>query len=160
MKYLLDANVLIQAKNEFCAFDICPGFWEWLDRAHSQGKIFSVKKVQEELLEGNDDLALWAHARSSLFLSPDEPVVSAFPRVTGWVEQENFSPAARYAFLQGADFYLVAHALAHGFTVVTHEKPSSSRRKVKIPNVCQGLGIPYVDIYTVLRREGVRFVLS
>ncbi len=96
---------------------------------------------------------------SSLFLTPDDAVVHAFPRITTWVREQQYLSAAQHEFLQGADFYLIAHALAHGFTVVTHEKPSPSRRKVKIPNVCQGLGIPYVDIYTVLRRERVQFVL-
>ena len=28
MKYLLDSNVFIEAKNRYYAFDICPGFWE------------------------------------------------------------------------------------------------------------------------------------
>lgn len=31
MKYLVDANVLIKAKNRYYAFDIAPGFWKWLD---------------------------------------------------------------------------------------------------------------------------------
>ncbi len=29
--YLFDANVFIEAKNRYYAFDICPGFWEWMD---------------------------------------------------------------------------------------------------------------------------------
>ncbi len=31
MRYLLDANVFIEAKNLYYAFDICPGFWTWMD---------------------------------------------------------------------------------------------------------------------------------
>jgi uncharacterized protein DUF4411 len=33
MAYLLDTDVFIQAKNLHYAFDVCPGFWSWLDRA-------------------------------------------------------------------------------------------------------------------------------
>ena len=40
MKYLVDANVLIEAKNRYYAFDIAPGFWKWLDQAHAQGGLF------------------------------------------------------------------------------------------------------------------------
>lgn len=29
--FLLDANVFIEAKNRYYGFDICPGFWRWLD---------------------------------------------------------------------------------------------------------------------------------
>jgi hypothetical protein len=29
-RYLLDANVFIQAKNLHYGFDFCPAFWAWL----------------------------------------------------------------------------------------------------------------------------------
>ena len=32
MLFLLDSDTLIQAKNEYYGFDLCPGFWDWLDR--------------------------------------------------------------------------------------------------------------------------------
>ena len=49
MAYLLDANTFIQAKNEYYWFDICPGFWEWLDRQNSAGNIFSIDRIGDEL---------------------------------------------------------------------------------------------------------------
>ena len=63
-------------------------------------------------------------------------------------------------FLQVADYYLVAHAKAHGVTVVTHEVPRDSVRKVQIPNVCIGLGIKFMTPYEMLRVEKARFVLG
>jgi len=62
-------------------------------------------------------------------------------------------------FLQGADYWLIAHAIAHSHTVVTHEKPSDGR-KVKIPNVCVGHGIRCVTPFEMLRSERARFVLG
>jgi len=62
--------------------------------------------------------------------------------------------------LQVADYYLVAHALAHNFIVVTHEAPANTRKQVKIPNVCIGLGIKHMTLYEMLRREGAKFVLE
>jgi hypothetical protein len=44
--------------------------------------------------------------------------------------------------------------------VVTHEVPSGSIRKVKIPNVCIGLGVKCVTPFEMLRRERARFVLG
>jgi hypothetical protein len=52
MPYLLDANTLIQAKNEYYAFDICPGFWEWLDIANASGDVSSIEPVADELRKG------------------------------------------------------------------------------------------------------------
>lgn len=63
-------------------------------------------------------------------------------------------------FLQVADYYLVAHALAHGHTVVTHEIASPSPKKIKIPNACIGLGIKVMTPYEMLRHERARFVLG
>jgi len=34
------------------------------------------------------------------------------------------------SFFQVADYYLVAHALSHGITIVTHEVPSDSRKRL------------------------------
>lgn len=64
------------------------------------------------------------------------------------------------AFLQVADYYLVAHAKAGNHTVVTHEIPSASTRKIKIPDACIGLGIKFMTPYEMLRRERARFVLD
>jgi hypothetical protein len=49
--------------------------------------------------------------------------------------------------------------MAHGFTIVTHEVPANTTRKIKIPNACVGLGVPCVSPYEMLRRERARFVL-
>lgn len=39
MLYLLDANVLIAAKNSYYAFDRVPEFWEWLGGEPRQREI-------------------------------------------------------------------------------------------------------------------------
>lgn len=35
MAYLLDSNVLIEAKQRYYDFGVCPGFWEWLTVANT-----------------------------------------------------------------------------------------------------------------------------
>ena len=67
MTYLVDANVLIEAKNRYYAFDIAPGFWKWLNQAHAQGTVFSIEKVGEELGGGNDLVAYWAKKHRYFF---------------------------------------------------------------------------------------------
>lgn len=73
---------------------------------------------------------------------------------------QDYDQAAVSTFLQVADYYLVAHALAHGHTVVTHEIASASTKKIKIPNACIGLGIKCMTPFEMLRRERARFVLG
>lgn len=59
--YLLDADVLITAKNSYYSFRICPGFWQSLLRGHSHGRLHSIDQVRQELLRGgkDDDLVRW-----------------------------------------------------------------------------------------------------
>lgn len=44
--------------------------------------------------------------------------------------------------------------------IVTHEVASPSAKKIKIPNVCIGLGIKFMTPYEMLRLERARFFLG
>jgi len=161
MPYLLDANVFIQAKNLHYGLDFCPAFWDWLVSRNAARDVFSIERVGDEIEAGGDQLSDWAAARGSgFFLKPDAAILSALPSVSTWVAGQRYEPAAVNTFLQVADYYLVAHALAHGHTVVTHEKASTSAKKVKIPEPCIGLGIKCMTPFEMLRRERARFVLA
>jgi len=161
MAYLLDANVFIQAKNLHYGFDFCPAFWEWLAVNNTAKRVFSIEKVGDEIEAGEDDLAIWAAQRgSSFFLKPDSAILPALGSASEWATSQSYEPVAVSTFLQVADYYLVAHALAHGDTVVTHEVASPSTKKIKIPNVCIGLGIKFMSPYEMLRHERARFVLG
>ncbi len=161
MAYLLDSNVFIQAKNLHYGFDFCPGFWTWLVNANAAMRACSIDKVGTELQAGNDDLSAWAIARGpQFFLPPDNPVLPALNQVSAWTNAQRYEPVAVATFFQVADYWLVAHALAHQHTVVTHEVPSTGARKVKISNVCVGLGIPCITPFEMLRLEQVRLVLA
>ena len=161
MAYLLDANIFIQAKNLHYGFDFCPAFWDWLVAKNADGTVFSIEKVGDELIAGTDDLSTWATARGNgFFLQPDAAMIPALATVSTWVAGQAYEPAAKNIFLQSTDYYLIAHALAHGYTVVTHEIPSASIRRIKIPNVCLGVGVHVLSPYDMLRRERARFVLG
>lgn len=160
MTYLLDSNVFIQAKNLHYGFDFCPAFWDWIDLKRETGDVHSIEKVADELQAGADELADWAEARAPLFLKLDDAVVPSLATVSRWASAGTYEPAAVNTFLQVADYYLVAHAHAHDLTVVTHEIPSDSTRKIKIPNACIGLGVPCISPYEMLRVERARFVIA
>jgi hypothetical protein len=80
--------------------------------------------------------------------------------VSPWATGQHYEPAAVSTFLQVSDYYLVAQAHAGNHTVVTHEIPSASTRKIKIPDACIGLHIICMTPYEMLKREQARFVLG
>ena len=161
MAYLLDANVFIQAKRLHYGMDFCPAFWNWLREQNQAGKVFSIDKVADELAAGDDELSVWAAQRgSAFFLPPDQQMLTTLATVSRWLQTQDYRAAAVTAFLQDADYYLVAYALAHNHVVVTHEIASDGIRQVKIPNVCIGVKIKFMSPFAMLRTEKARFVLG
>jgi hypothetical protein len=160
--FLIDANALIEAKNRYYAFDIAPGFWDWLDAAHSSGTACSIDAVRSELLEGADELAEWARARKDFFRPIDEATIRQFGPLTSWVTTRNFTAAAQAEFAgDQADYLLIAYGKAHGHTVVTHELSEPLRRnKVKIPDACIGLGVAFATPFDMLRQSSATLRLE
>jgi len=161
MAYLLDANVFMQAKNLHYGLDFCPAFWEWLVLNNKGKHVVSIEKVGDEINAGDDELAVWASKRGpEFFLKPDTVILPALASVSTWVTSQKYEPAAVNTFLQLADYYLVAYALAHKHIVVTHEIVSTSRKKIKIPDVCIGMNIKCMTPFEMLRHERARFILG
>ncbi len=159
--YILDTNVFIEAKNTFYGFDFCPGFWDWLVAQNENGRVASVRAVAEEIKRGSDDLTVWAQdRRDGFFLPPDRTTLHMFRVIANGAWRSSYTPNAIATFMDNpADLSLIAHALAHGDTVVTRESASSSPNRIKIPDVCGELDVECVQPWVMLRREDARFVL-
>ncbi|UBQ06876.1 DUF4411 family protein [Tepidimonas taiwanensis] len=156
-----DATAISQAKNLHYGLDFCPAFWDWLMDSNAAGRVFSIDKVADEIAAGADELNDWMRQRGrGLFLRTDPQVAAQFGKVSAWVTQQKYESAAINTFFQIADFYLIAHALAKGHAVVTHETPANSTKRIKIPNVCIGLNVRFMTPYEMLRRERAKFVLG
>ncbi len=159
--YLLDANVFIEAKNFYYAFDIAPIFWQALDIAQTAGQIASVRPVCDELLKGKDELADWINERKQggWFLPVDDAATQLkFREIAAWVMGQPFTAHAQAEFLAGGDPWLIAKAVTTGAIIVTHEKLDlRSKKKVFIPTVCHHFGPPCVNTFDMLRRLGLSF---
>jgi predicted nucleic acid-binding protein len=159
--YLLDTNVLIEAKNRYYAFDIAPGFWAWLNRAHSKGVACSIESVRDELLAGKDELAEWAKQHPEFFRVIDQPTTQHFVALTAWAGSRSFTQAAINAFTSNtADYLLIAYAKEHEHILVTHERPDpNAKARILIPDACIGIGVEFTDTFKMLRETGVRLDL-
>ncbi|UCH86292.1 MAG: DUF4411 family protein [Dehalococcoidia bacterium] len=140
--FWLDADVFIRSKNEFYAFDIAPAFWDFLDQKADEGIIASSSLVYDELhSETSDELSNWADARKdTLFIEPDADVQAACQEIADHVEAKYSLPQAA-GFLKGADPWLVAHAKAHGGTIVTFEEARPNSQTPKIPDLCTAFNL-------------------
>lgn len=162
MRYLLDANTYIEAKNQYYGMDICPAYWDWLDRQFALGTIASVDMIGRELKEGNDELADWVRERPDHFISNDDEFTQTlFADIVQFVMEGDYNPGNRDNFLAKADPWIIAKAKAIGASVVTHEAVAAvNTRKVKVPNICQQFEVPCLNTFRFLRELEARFVLG
>lgn len=161
-KYLLDANVFIEACKHYYHFDICPGFWDALQRGFKDRVLCSIEHVQKELAN-NAKLGPWLSndALDGLFKkTADVAVTGCFRSMQNWVRDQPYKDTAKHDFAAGADGWLAAYAKTNGYTVVTHEKHRENRTgRVPIPNLCHAFEVKCVNTFDMLAQMKVRFGL-
>ena len=164
MKYLLDSNTFIEAKNRYYNMTVCPAYWLWVLQKFAAQDVASISMVGDELKKGDDELAAWARDNPDLFISvDDENTQACLAKVANFVAEnsEGMKPGATDEFLSGADPWLVAKAMATGATVVTHESfDPRNKKKFLIPNICAGFGVAWMNTFEMLYKLEARFVLG
>ncbi|MCX2683761.1 DUF4411 family protein [Campylobacter sp. MIT 21-1685] len=163
-KYLIDTNIFIESAYRFYAFDICPGFWDFLDKCSQLDSIKSINKVYDEITSDNTNLQDFKEKLKNrgFFLPIGSITPSSYTKISQTLQTMQYTQQAVTDFSSGADYFLVALAYQESYTIVTHEAKSSNNAKntIKIPNVCERLEINCIDIAEFLRREQARFILE
>jgi len=149
--YLLDANVLITAKNTYYAIARVPEYWDWLIYMGETNHVKIIQEVYEEVKDGGDELSTWAkqdEVKSALLF--DETVDIARVRQ---VASDGYAPDLTDDELEkiGRDAFLIAYAMADlgNRTIVTTEvsKPRRLRANRHIPDVCTDFDVPCCDSF-------------
>lgn len=154
MIYLLDANVLITARDQYYGFDMVAEFWTWLVHQGESGHVKMPIETMDEIQEGppqhgKDPLYAWIKcADVGVALSLGEDVDVGLVRR---VIDEGYATDMTDDQIAGlrADPFLIAHALADpgGRCVVSNEvsKPSRTGPRRKIPDACAVMGIACIN---------------
>lgn len=164
--FVLDSDVFIAAKNAYYAFEICPGFWKGIVRAHAKGRARSIDRIRNELLTGRkeEDLVQWVEndLPEAFFDDSNSAEISAaYAEVMLWVQRSTqYFDRAKAKFATEADGWLVAYSMVNGTVVVTNEQPRpESRNRVLLPDVCTQFNVTYRDTFFMLRDLKVRLDL-
>ncbi|MGH9324107.1 MAG: DUF4411 family protein [Vicinamibacteria bacterium] len=165
--FLLDSDVFIAAKNAYYAFDICPGFWKGVIRAHREGRARSIDRIRSELLSGRkeEDLVQWVEndlPADFFHDSTSEDISSAYADVMLWVQRNaQYFDRAKAKFATEADGWLVAYSMVNEAVIVTNEQPRpESRNRVLLPDVCAQFEVTYKDPFVMLRELALRLDLA
>jgi hypothetical protein len=153
MKYSIDTSAIFDGWLRHYPPDVFPALWEKLDSLAANGDLRATEEVLHEIEKQHDEVFAWVAQRSELFIPIDGPIqvcvaeiLAAHPRLVD--NRRNRS---------GADPFVIALARVNGATVVTGEIPTSSLTKPHIPDVCAAMGIPWINLLQLIRREGWTF---
>ncbi|MCY3978524.1 MAG: DUF4411 family protein [Chloroflexi bacterium] len=176
MLYLLDASVLIDAKNKYYPLDRIPQFWNWLVHQSLAGNIKLPPQVIGEILgpdttdeEPVDALAEWVISNRTTLEWNDELSLELLTRTysQGYDSiPEEFTTVDPLS--EPADPFLIAYALEcpESRRVVTMESlqsvgttlPKPANRR--IPLVCGLLGVECINTFTLIRELDFRIPLA
>lgn len=156
--FVLDANVFIEAAKGYYAFDLAPKFWDGLLAHANAGRLCTIDRVAAEIASPVP-LHDWINTTFSgcVKASNTPKTIAHFAGLMQWAQGQPILPAAKHEFANVADAWLVAYSKAVNGTLVTHETfDANCRRRVKIPNACQHLGVQCVDTFAMIRALGIK----
>lgn len=152
--YCLDSNIFIEGWNKYYSMDISTGYWEILDKFAKEGRVFSPVEVRREILEIDDGLANWVKSRPYFFHDITTEVQEKLREIMGKYPRLVDSTRQRSI----ADPWVIAFAIVENAIVVTKETPVGIRsRRIKIPDVCNELGVQWIDDFQFARELGIHF---
>ena len=152
--FILDTNVFVEAHRRYYAQDICPGFWKCLAHYSQEGRVLSIDRVRNEILNPSTLVDWVRQAPDGLFVSSSEQSVAGkYKEIMDWVQgNKQFRTDAKKEFARGADGWAAAYAKAHDAVLVTHEAfHPDAKKRVPLPNVCIQFRISYKNTFEMLR---------
>ena len=160
MLYLLDANVIITAKDSYYAIDQVPEFWSWLVHQAAQNRLKMPLEILEEVSAGpdkTDAFYIWRKdkATAEALLLAEEPGPEILQQVINEGYADDLTDDELITI--GRDPFLVAYALnGPERTVVTTEvsAPSKQRHNRKVPDVCAQFNVPCINTFQLTRALG------
>jgi hypothetical protein len=153
--YLLDANVLIRAHEDYYPVDRIPQYWTWLLEKATADIIKMPRRIFDEVTPPPGPFADWLkqpEVKDTLILKERTIGVQL-------VLQKGYAPDLDDVEIEkiGKDPFLIAAAMAGpDRVVVTKEvsKPKLTRANRKVPDVCNGLGVLAITdfrLYNILK---------
>ena len=151
MKYSFDTSAFIGAWNRHYPPDVFPTVWERFDQLIRHNHLKAIDEVKRELEDHGDELYDWVKLRKKMFCSLDANIQRQARGI-----QRQFPTLVKIDRTRpDADPFVIALAKEHNLTVVCYEESKPS--KPRIPDACQALGIPCINLVELFRREGWQF---
>jgi len=159
LKYSLDSNVFIEAWNGYYSLELSPTYWDKLDQLARESTIFATEEVKKEISKTDDDLKAWFSDKTYFFRAINEKVISCLNEI--YQKDKNHRRLVDNTKQRSvADPWVIAHAMAENAIVVTKEIfEHNPTKRIKIPNVCEAMGVEWMDDFEFIRTLGLKFTI-
>ncbi len=153
--YCFDTSAFINSWRRLYPIDVLPSLWDRIDYLIASDRIKAPEYVLMEIARVSDELHSWVQTRPQMFV----------PALAGIQTRVSHIINTYPAFLQErspdgvwADPYVIALAQEQNRIVVTWETLADrNARRLKIPNICNALGVEWMNLLDLMRREAWTF---
>ncbi|WP_270725874.1 DUF4411 family protein [Shimia sp. Alg240-R146] len=155
--FLIDANVLITAKNTYYPLEHIPQFWTWLIHQGEANTIKMPREIYDEVSGGSDDLAEWIKcedAKNALLLDEDADLALVQQALRDGYQSDDAKFTDSELIKVGRDAFLVGYGLVDDSrTVVTKEVSKRTKRlgATRLPDACDDCSVRWCDDFTMYR---------
>lgn len=151
--YSFDTSSLLNGRRDLLPPGTFVSLWDSIESMIASGHIRCVDEVRHELAKREDSVHDWAKSQTELFvaLTADvqvaaREVLTAHPRLVGVGGGRN-----------GADPFVIALARARDGVVVTEELLTGNIEKPRIPDVCNAMGVRWLNLVRFVQEQGWTF---
>lgn len=153
--YCIDTSSLIEGWRRLYPPDLILTLWDKdIPELIANGHLKATDEVMKELDKKDDEVLKWAKSNSGMFIPIDVPtqnqvryILSRYPKL---VEARGKKTSA--------DVFVIALAQLLGAKVISEEKLSPGQNKLNIPLVCRELGIPCINLLSLMREMGWKYI--
>jgi hypothetical protein len=157
--YLLDANVLIRADEDYYGFDQVPQFWDWLFEQCQAGTVKMPLEIWQEVAGSRTKLGEWINdvaVKEVLILDEeaDQGVLNDV-LITGYGADLSDAELEKI----GMDPFLVAYARTSAERVVVTKEvtaPARLRANRKVVDVCDAFNVKWMRDFDLYRALGFK----
>lgn len=151
--YSFDTSSLLNGRRDLLPPTTFPTLWSNIEAMIADGHIRCIDVVRDELAKREDDVHQWARAQPGLFVPLTMDVQSAVREVLTRHQRLVGIGSGR----SGADPFVIALASVHNGVVVTEETLSGNLAKPRIPDVCDAMHVPWLNLVRFVQEQGWTF---
>lgn len=160
-KFLIDSNSFIQPYNSFYPFDFAEKFWEQMENNIQNGSIAILDMIKEEINKGKDSLTEWINEINIAeeIDHRNSQIITNYKKVLESIQTDScykVTALENWSQEHVADAWLIATAIANGYTIITFEEKQkiihgNIYKNAKIPNIAEKFNVKVENLYYLMR---------